>query len=109
GPFFCASCGEGDGRGRDLGPSVPETIGRVYHWIGSQPIGAETVAALATEVQANIFSCSSRTKAATREGILRQCGWVIFNSLSSSGLGWSTDKSGHFLEVIDSLNLMEIA
>lgn len=40
---------------------------------------------------------------------MHQCGWVIFNSLSSSGLGWSTDKSGHFLEVIDSLNLMEIA
>jgi len=28
--FFYASCGEGDGRGRDLGPSAPETIGRVY-------------------------------------------------------------------------------
>ena len=39
--FFYASCGEGDGRGRDLGPSAPETIGRVYPWIGSQPIGAE--------------------------------------------------------------------
>ncbi len=39
---------------------------------------------------------------------MQQCGWVIFNSLSSSGLGWSTDNSGHFLEVIDSLNLSEI-